>query len=149
MSITIRSAERAEIPAYMDVALNAFAGSGLSQALFPDEATRYKDWTALRHADAKILFEDPGRRFIVALERRDDGSEQIVGCAEWIGPGGPDPNATEEELQAKREKRRAIRPASMDLEVSKQFSATANTLVATSLQSLGFREGADDDMWSA
>jgi hypothetical protein len=145
--IIIRDADISEIPGIMAMALTAFGDSGLSQALFPDPARRAVDWPALRLADAKALFADPGRHYIVAAGHRADGTEEIVGYAEWIAPGGPDPDATDEERKAKREERKRRAPASPDPVAMSAFSRTVRGVIKAALVSIGLPEDADNDMW--
>ncbi len=146
-NIIIRPAALSELPAINAVRINGFAGNGSAETFFPDEAERKAHWPAWRLMAVTDGFADPGRRYIVAIERRDDGTEEIAGSAEWIAPGGPDPNTPEEEKKAKAERRREKWPKSLNTEPLADFDKTVGEALKVSLHKIGMPGDADQDMW--
>ncbi len=147
-NIIVRPATLSEVPTITTLAIEAFGDTGgLRKALFPDPARRDIDFPPWRLATATARFSDPGRHNIVAVERRDDGTEVIAGCAEWIAPGGPDPHTPAEEKGAKNEELRKQWPASLDRDAIADFSKTVDAAATAALKKAGLPENAAEDMW--
>jgi hypothetical protein len=146
-NIYIRPARASEIHEITSLRIEAFGDNGLIKALFPDETRRATDFPAWRMMYAVETFSDLGRHHIVAVERREDGSEEIVGTAEWISPGGPDPEASAEELAEKNAKRRVNWPKSIKVEAIIAVEKVTNDAISSGMLKAGLPENAEKDMW--
>jgi hypothetical protein len=146
-NIFIRPAKVSELDAITKLRMGAFGVNAVTQALFPDAARRAVDFPAWRIMAVKDTFADPGRHTIVAVERQEDGTEEIAGSAEWLAPGGPEPDTPAEELAAKKAKRIKKWPTSLNLEVMAVIDKVTSDAVKAGLEKAGLPEDADKNMW--
>ncbi|KAH8900690.1 hypothetical protein GQ53DRAFT_740644 [Thozetella sp. PMI_491] len=146
-SIYLRPAEESEVRTVTQLRMDAFGYGGTAEVLFPDPATRVADFSAWRFMSAADTFADPGRHIIVAVERQEDGTEEIAGSAEWIAPGGPTPGLSEEELEARKAESKKKQPASFNPEGMANFMATTGEAIAKALANAGLPEDAHKQMW--
>ncbi|KAH8659897.1 acyl-CoA N-acyltransferase [Xylariales sp. PMI_506] len=165
--IYVRHAKPNELEAVTKLRMETFGINGGVQSFFPDPESRVVDFPAWRHMLAQDKFADPGRHLIVAVERQEqrEGEEKeeedkkdsvdrdrsaneiIVGSAEWVAPGGPNPGASVEELAAKKAEQKARWPKSLDLDALAAYDKEGSNAIKAALENVGLPEGADDDMW--
>lgn len=146
-TITIRPAKVSESRTVTQLRMDAFGENGRVRSLFPDAARRAVDFPVWRFMLAEDTFGDPGRHTIVAVEQREDGTEEIAGSAEWIAPGGPDPDTPAEELAAKKAERRKRWPSSIHPEATRLVDEAVGDAVKSGLKKVGLPEDADKSMW--
>jgi hypothetical protein len=146
-SISIRPAKASEIRTITKLRMDAFGENGIVQCLFPDVARRAVDFPAWRYMVAEDTFADPGRHTIVVVELQEDGTEEIAGSAEWIAPGGPEPDTPAEELAAKKAERKKEWPSSINADANILPAKTVNDAIKSGLKKVGLPENANESMW--
>ncbi|KAH8895314.1 acyl-CoA N-acyltransferase [Thozetella sp. PMI_491] len=143
-AVQLRLGHQDDIPSIIDVHLLAFGTSG---AFFPDAATREADTRAWLTTNISATFSDPGRFYVIAVASGPDGTESIAGFAEWVAPGGADPDTPSEIRKAKAELRRKNWPAGFDRAAMTEYGQTLGPALKASLEKLGLPPGQDGQMW--
>lgn len=145
--IQLRPATADEVPTLVDVLMAAFGNSSFSQAVFPDAATRQADERTWRLIITQYLFQEPGRTFVVAVDQGDDGSEEVAGWAEWVSPGGADPDTPLEQKKAQMDEVKKGWPKSVDRAALTDRGKRCGAAMGQALRAIGLELGQEEQMW--
>jgi hypothetical protein len=153
-SLTIRDAKPEDVPR---MAIINVSERAMHRAMYP-ELLRVKpgkeDQVDFSMSRLHKGLERPSTRHIVVAEVLPDGSQLVVGCAEWLEPSyEADPDKTREVMSLEAgEKERAARLAKLPSCIDHDVVASANKEVANLLESQdckdAFKGRKRSDMWS-
>lgn len=124
-SLHVRDARKDELPVLTHIAVRAFRGRPMSEALFPEHLRLNPgdaDKIAFRQRSHLRRFDQDNQHYIVVV----DDTDTVVGFALWVSAQDPAKRAerTPEELQA----RNASFPKSLDLSALEAIEAATEVL---------------------
>lgn len=152
-AITIRKACEDDVPTISAMTIQAFQDSPYHQALYP-ESLRVKpgleDRVEQEATKVRKGLTSPSVHHIVAVEAALDGSEAIVGCAEWNGPlpaSQTQETRTPEDKAVAAKGRLAAMPSFVDKEALVRAQEEITALLVSPDYKAAFQGRRQQDMW--